>query len=298
MTVHFPFDNTYAALPDGFFARVAPTPVTSPKLVKLNRPLAMHLGLDPDWLEQPGRRRNSRRQARSRWRRPDRHGLCRAPVRPFRAAARRRPRHPARRGDRRRRRAPRYPAQGLGPDAILAPGRRPRRARAGAARIYRQRGDGGAGHSDHAVAGRRGDRRKRGARDAAARRGAHPRRVQPHPRRHLPVFCGAQRRCGRAPPRRSCHRPALSGRRECRTPLSCAAGRGDRAPGRAGGAVAAGRLHPRRHEHRQHLDLGRDHRLRPLRLHGHLRSRPRCSARSTRWAATPMATSRASRCGT
>src|SRR6201982_2104496 len=53
MTVHFPFDNSYAALPDGFFARVAPTPVASPKLVKLNRPLAKHLGLDPDWLAGP-----------------------------------------------------------------------------------------------------------------------------------------------------------------------------------------------------------------------------------------------------
>src|SRR3954462_5867878 len=50
MTLHFPFDNSYAALPDGFFARVAPTPVPAPKLVKLNRPLATHLGLDPDWL--------------------------------------------------------------------------------------------------------------------------------------------------------------------------------------------------------------------------------------------------------
>ena len=53
MTVHFPFDNTYAALPDGFFARVAPTPVAAPRLVKLNRPLALHLGLDPDWLAGP-----------------------------------------------------------------------------------------------------------------------------------------------------------------------------------------------------------------------------------------------------
>src|SRR4051794_40153808 len=53
MTVHFPFDNSYAALPDGFFARVAPTPVTAPGLVKLNRPLAGHLGLDPDWLASP-----------------------------------------------------------------------------------------------------------------------------------------------------------------------------------------------------------------------------------------------------
>ncbi len=53
MTVHFPFQNTYAALPDGFFARVAPTPVASPRLIKLNRPLARQLGLDPDRLESP-----------------------------------------------------------------------------------------------------------------------------------------------------------------------------------------------------------------------------------------------------
>src|SRR3954447_17084985 len=51
MTAHFPFDNTYARLPDRFFARIAPTPVSAPRLVRLNRALAMHLGLDPDWLE-------------------------------------------------------------------------------------------------------------------------------------------------------------------------------------------------------------------------------------------------------
>src|SRR3984893_822780 len=51
MTVHFPFQNSYAALPANFFARVAPTPVASPRLIKLNRPLAIHLGLDPDLLE-------------------------------------------------------------------------------------------------------------------------------------------------------------------------------------------------------------------------------------------------------
>jgi uncharacterized protein YdiU (UPF0061 family) len=53
MTVHFPFQNTYAALPANFFARVAPTPVASPRLVKLNRPLALHLGLDPELLASP-----------------------------------------------------------------------------------------------------------------------------------------------------------------------------------------------------------------------------------------------------
>ncbi len=53
MTVHFPFQNTYAALPASFFARVAPTPVTSPRLIKLNRGLATQLGLDPDRLDSP-----------------------------------------------------------------------------------------------------------------------------------------------------------------------------------------------------------------------------------------------------
>lgn len=53
MTVHFPFDNSYAALPEGFFARVAPTPVAAPRLIKLNTPLARQLRLDPDWLASP-----------------------------------------------------------------------------------------------------------------------------------------------------------------------------------------------------------------------------------------------------
>lgn len=53
MTVHFPFQNSYSALPDSFFARVAPTPVAAPRLIKLNRPLALQLGLDPDTLETP-----------------------------------------------------------------------------------------------------------------------------------------------------------------------------------------------------------------------------------------------------
>ena len=53
MTVHFPFENTYAAMPANFFARVAPTPVAAPRLIKLNRPLAVHLGLDPDLLSTP-----------------------------------------------------------------------------------------------------------------------------------------------------------------------------------------------------------------------------------------------------
>ena len=51
--MHFPFDNSYAALPETFFARVAPTPVSAPRLVKLNQALTVQLGLDPDWLASP-----------------------------------------------------------------------------------------------------------------------------------------------------------------------------------------------------------------------------------------------------
>jgi uncharacterized protein YdiU (UPF0061 family) len=53
MTIHFPFENSYAQLPDRFFARVSPTPVAAPKLVKINRALACELGLDADWLAGP-----------------------------------------------------------------------------------------------------------------------------------------------------------------------------------------------------------------------------------------------------
>src|SRR5271155_2033138 len=43
----FAFDNSYARLPDRFFARLLPTPVAAPRLVRLNKDLAWHLRLDP-----------------------------------------------------------------------------------------------------------------------------------------------------------------------------------------------------------------------------------------------------------
>jgi uncharacterized protein YdiU (UPF0061 family) len=49
----FPFDNSYARLPDRFFARLAPTPVAEPRLIKLNEKLAVRLGLDPERLASP-----------------------------------------------------------------------------------------------------------------------------------------------------------------------------------------------------------------------------------------------------
>jgi serine/tyrosine/threonine adenylyltransferase len=49
----FAFDNSYARLPERFYARLAPTPVAEPRLVKINRGLATELGLDPDALASP-----------------------------------------------------------------------------------------------------------------------------------------------------------------------------------------------------------------------------------------------------
>ena len=47
MAARFPFDNSYARLPPRFFARLDPTPVADPRLLRLNAPLAEQLGLDP-----------------------------------------------------------------------------------------------------------------------------------------------------------------------------------------------------------------------------------------------------------
>lgn len=47
----FTFDNSYARLPDAFFERVEPTPVSSPTLISLNRDLADQLGTGADQLE-------------------------------------------------------------------------------------------------------------------------------------------------------------------------------------------------------------------------------------------------------
>jgi uncharacterized protein YdiU (UPF0061 family) len=47
------FDNTYARLPEHFFARVAPSPVCEPRIIKVNYRLAELLGLDPALLDSP-----------------------------------------------------------------------------------------------------------------------------------------------------------------------------------------------------------------------------------------------------
>ena len=44
----FAFDNSYARLPERFYAQLDPTPVSAPRLIKINEALARELGLDPD----------------------------------------------------------------------------------------------------------------------------------------------------------------------------------------------------------------------------------------------------------
>ncbi|AEU37550.1 protein adenylyltransferase SelO [Granulicella mallensis] len=51
--IRFNFDNTYARLPEGFYARLNPTPVAAPSLIKINAELAQSLGLDPEALASP-----------------------------------------------------------------------------------------------------------------------------------------------------------------------------------------------------------------------------------------------------
>ncbi len=44
------FDNSYAALPEHFFARIHPERAPEPELIRVNEALAERLGLDLDWL--------------------------------------------------------------------------------------------------------------------------------------------------------------------------------------------------------------------------------------------------------
>ncbi|WP_430460227.1 protein adenylyltransferase SelO [Thalassolituus sp. LLYu03] len=46
MSVRIPFINAYAALPDRFYARVLPTPVKAPQLIRFNHGLAQTLGIE------------------------------------------------------------------------------------------------------------------------------------------------------------------------------------------------------------------------------------------------------------
>ena len=49
----FLFDNSYSRLPERFFARLGPTPVAAPRLIRINQVLARQLGIDPHMLAAP-----------------------------------------------------------------------------------------------------------------------------------------------------------------------------------------------------------------------------------------------------
>ena len=53
MPVGFSFDNSYSRLPAHFYARLDPTPVAAPRMVRVNAELAASLGLDEDELVSP-----------------------------------------------------------------------------------------------------------------------------------------------------------------------------------------------------------------------------------------------------
>ncbi len=44
------FDNRYALMPERFYTRQAPVPVPTPGPIRVNRELALELGIDPEWL--------------------------------------------------------------------------------------------------------------------------------------------------------------------------------------------------------------------------------------------------------
>jgi uncharacterized protein YdiU (UPF0061 family) len=50
MTQPLQFDNSYLQLPGRFYTRLAPTPVSRPGPIRVNRELAQQLGIDADWL--------------------------------------------------------------------------------------------------------------------------------------------------------------------------------------------------------------------------------------------------------
>ena len=186
----------YARLPDRFYARVEPTHVAAPKIVRVNHDLAALLGLDTAALNaymlagnqlpagaEPIAQAYSGHQfghfsptlgdgravllgevVGSDGRRYDIQLKGSGPT-PF-----------SRRGDGR---------------AALGPGPRQEYLISEAMHAL--------GHPDHARPGRGDHGRARVPRDPAARRRADPRRRQPYPRGHLPVLRLAGGRCGAAP---------------------------------------------------------------------------------------------------
>ncbi|MFT6957420.1 MAG: hypothetical protein ACJAYC_002431, partial [Halieaceae bacterium] len=52
-TPAIPFDNSYARLPEQFFSRLQPTPVSHPGSIRVNKTLAEFINIDAQWLASP-----------------------------------------------------------------------------------------------------------------------------------------------------------------------------------------------------------------------------------------------------
>ena len=275
MTLHFPFEHTYARLPANFFARVAPTPVAAPRLIKLNRALAVDLGLDPDLLSTPDGAEILAGKRLPEGAEPIAMAYAGHQFGHF------------------------VPQLGDGRAILLGEVvdkdgvRRDIQLKGSGPTPFSRRGDGRAALGpvlrEYIVSEAMASSASRPrARSPPSMTGESVMRETALPGAVLTRVAASHIRVGTfqffaargdtdGVRRLADHviAPALSGSGAGRPALSRAARRGDRAPGRPRRALAAGRLHPWRDEHRQHVDLGRDHRLRPLRLHGRIRSRDR-----------------------
>jgi len=188
MTRHFPFENTYTRLPDRFYARVIPTPVRAPRLIRVNTGLALNLGLEPDWLAGPeglevlaGQAVPETAESIAMAYAGHQFGHFVPQLGDGRAILL---------GEVIDQQGVRRDVQlkGSGRTPFSRGGEWARCAGTGAAGICRKRSDGCVGHPDDAFAGSGGNRRNSCARNSLARRGSHARGGQPRPDRHVPVL--------------------------------------------------------------------------------------------------------------
>ena len=151
------FDNSYARLPARFYARVAPTKVGDPRVIRVNQPLAELLGASSELLASStgaallvGNEIPSGAEPLALAYAGHQFGGFVPQLGDGRAILL--GEVVGKDGLRRD-----IPAQGLRTHAVFAWRRRTRRAWPRPARVPRQRGDGGAGHTDHACPRRRDD---------------------------------------------------------------------------------------------------------------------------------------------
>ncbi len=264
----FAFRNSYARLPDRFYERLAPTPVAAPRLIKLNETLALELGLDPKALATPegvevlaGNRVAEKSEPLAMAYAGHQFGTFVPQLGDGRAILL---------GEVIDRNGVRRDIQlkGSGPTRFSRMGD----GRAALGPVLRE-------YIVSEAMAALGIPTTRSL--AAVLTGEAVRRETLLPGAVLTRVASSHIRVGTFQffaargdvealknSRRSCDRAALSGSIRGRKSVSRAARSRHRAPGRSRFEMDAGRIHPRRDEHRQHVDRGRDHRLRAVRVHG------------------------------